>query len=95
MPNAWPLKFSGVASMKACWLMEGDLELNKVTLPLHVAEPYSTELMDCLSQELVRFHIVGDLANTFFSKDIDSGTVCLYLGKKTIYLSSVAPRLCT
>ena len=50
------------------WRMTVDYrELNKVTLPIHVAIPNIASLMDMLSGEIKTYHCVLDLANAFFS----------------------------
>jgi len=54
------------------WRMTVDYrELNKVTLPIHVAIPNIASLMNTMSREIKTYHCVLDLANAFFSIPID------------------------
>ena len=54
------------------WRMTVDYrELNKVITPMHASVPSIAGLMDALSHELQTYHYVVNLANDFFSIDIE------------------------
>ena len=55
-------------------------ELNKVISPLFAAMPNVASLLDQLSHDLGTYHYVLDLANAFFSIDIDPESQDLHLG---------------
>ena len=55
-------------------------ELNKVSPPLFAAMPNVASLLDQLSHDLGTYYYVVDLANAFFSIDIDPESQDLHLG---------------
>ena len=63
----WPVK-----KPDGSWHMTVDYrELNKVVPPMHAAVPSIAGLMDTLNHKLGTYHYVVDLANAFFSIDIE------------------------
>ena len=61
-----------VKRLDGSWCMTADYrEVNKVISPMHAAAPSIAGMMDTLSHELETYHYVVDLANPFFSIDIE------------------------